>query len=65
MADWKKVEDILTQLELQLIPNNIKAFTEGSNSTVQRKKGIRELINLKCNVNYDRGGCSRGVQSSP
>ena len=64
VVEWKKVEDILSQLGLQLIPNNYKSFTEGSASTVRRKKGFRELQNLKCNVNYERGGCSRGVQPS-
>ena len=64
-VEWRKVEDILSCLGLQLIPTNKTGVTEGSIVTASRKKGFRELQNLKFNVNYDCGGCSRGTQSSP
>ena len=64
-VEWKKVEGMLSHLGLQSIQSTNKDFLEGSLGTASRKKGIRELQNLKFNVNYDRGGCSRGTQSSP
>ena len=61
----KKVQDILTQLGLRLIPKNDKTPFQGSSNGTSRRKGIREPQNLKFNVNYDRGGCSRGTHSPP
>ena len=52
-VEWKKVEDILSQMGLHLIPSNNKDFSEGSMGTASRKKGSRELQNLKFNVNYE------------
>ena len=62
-VEWRKGEDILSHLGLQLIPTNKTAVTEGSIATASRKKGFRELQNLKFNVNYDCGGCSIATAS--
>ena len=64
-VEWKKVEAILSQMGLQIIPSSNKEFSEGSMAIASRKKGSRELQNLKFNVNYDRAGCNRGTQFSP
>ena len=65
IVEWEKVQDILTQLGLLLVPENKKTIMEGSINGDRRTKGIRELQNLKFNMNYDRGGCSRDMQSCP
>ena len=65
VEEWKQVQDILTHLGLRLIPKNEKTHCQGSCNGMGKRKGIRELQNLKFNVNYNRWGCSRGTQSSP
>ena len=64
-VEWEKVQDILSQLGQHLVPKNKMTNMEGSRNGDRRKKGIRELQNLKFNVNYDHGECSRDMQSSP
>ena len=64
-VEWKKAQHILTQLGLQLVPKSMKDSLGGSSSGANGRKGYKELQNLKFNVNYDRGRCSRGTQSSP
>lgn len=62
---WKKAQDILTLLGLQLVPKCKGNSLGGSSSGTRGRKGLRELQNLKFDVNYDHGGCSKGTKSSP
>ena len=65
VQEWKQVQDIITQLGLRLIPKKELTSVQGSSNSTGRRKGNRELQNLKFNVNYDRGGCSRDTHTSP
>ena len=61
--EWKKAQALLTQMGIQLIHDTKKTKTEKTITKARRKKGSRELQNLKFNVNYE-GSCSKGFINS-
>ena len=63
--EWKNVQTLLTQMGIQLIHDTKKTKIEGSTTKARRRKGYRELQNLKFNVNYEGSSSCRGAINSP
>ena len=63
--EWKNVQALLTQMGIQLIHDTKKTKIEGSTTKARRRKGYRELQNLKFNVNYEGSSSCRGAINSP
>ena len=53
IVEWKNVQDLLTQMGLQLVPATKKTKSARNIINARRKKDNKELQNLKFNVNYN------------
>ena len=62
--EWEEAQVLLTQMGIQLIHDTKKYKEEGTTKMENRKKGYRELKNLRFNVNYEGSSCSRGFLTS-
>ena len=63
--EWKNAQVLLNQMGIQLIHDTKNTKKEGAINNVSRKKGYRELQNLKFHVNYEGSSCSRCFLTSP
>ena len=65
---WQKIKNAIGALNIELIDkegknvNNMVEEKEGR-SKARRKRGARELHNLKCSINYDKGRMENGLCS--
>ena len=63
---WNEIEEAIRTLNIELIEekvvniDKVEQMKRGS-SSVRKKKGERELLNLKCSIDYDKGSKDKGL----
>lgn len=53
--NWEKFNDLLGRMGMALIPIKHKSRAWKIGDKSYSKKGVRELKNLKCDINYEKG----------
>lgn len=53
-VEWKAIIKFLNSIDLELVPTKRKKVVDiNSNGSSRKKKGAKELHNLKFGINYD------------
>ena len=65
---WKQINEAVGALNLELLENEMDSNNRSvqpkpCKSLIRRKRGERELYNLKCSIDYDKGKQVQGIEN--
>lgn len=67
-VSWTEIKEAIGKLNIEMIEeevvnNSVMLQEKKGNSAVRKKRGERELLNLKCSIDYDKGSKDKGVRN--
>ena len=60
MVEWGDVQSLLSNMGIQLFRDTSTTSSVGNVTNAKKNRGKRELQSLNFHLNYDRGSCGRG-----